>query len=63
MDTSENTSKPNLLEERAPFVDATEGRKFLRLRPRHVLELIRYGRLPILWAKERDEFGGFGCQS
>jgi hypothetical protein len=46
MDSSENTGKPDVPTEPEPFVDAIEAGRFLRLRPRRVLELARRGVLP-----------------
>ena len=44
--TSENSIGSNPLAQPEPFVDAQEAGKFLRLRPRRVLELARRGILP-----------------
>ena len=46
MNTSENTEKPNPTGEPEPFVDAREAGKFLRLRPRRVLEMARQAEIP-----------------
>jgi len=46
MDTSDNTVKAKPTGEPEAFVDASEAGKFLRLRPRRVLELARRGILP-----------------
>jgi len=46
MDASDHSGKRNPTSEPEPFVDASEAGKFLRLRPRRVLELARRGILP-----------------
>ncbi len=46
METSKNPDKPKPSTQPEPFVDAVEAGKFLRLRPRRVLELARRGALP-----------------
>jgi helix-turn-helix protein len=46
METSENPDKPKPSTEPEAFVDAVEAGKFLRLRPRRVLELARQGAIP-----------------